>query len=115
MRHLLGLFFFILLQSTETQGENGNNGINASVSVQKEREPVTRYVQKSILPPKLCADAIRVHLSVANTLHQHLDFSFREDDNTTMDESAFNIYSLINTMALTLFKLASNRVGGRIN
>lgn len=71
-----------------------------------ESKKEIRYYASSTDDTKLCADAIRGHWGVENTLHWHLDFSFREDDNTTMDESAFNNYSLMNKMALTLLKLA---------
>ena len=37
---------------------------------------------------------------------RHLDYSFDEDDNTTMDKNAFNNFSILNKMALSLFKLA---------
>ena len=40
-----------------------------------------------------------------NKLHWHLDYSFGEDDNTTMDQNAFNNFSLLNKMALSLYKL----------
>lgn len=65
-----------------------------------------RYYASSTDDTKLCADAIRGHWDVENTLHWHLDFSFGEDANTTMDKSAFNNYSLMKKIALTLLKLA---------
>ena len=55
---------------------------------------------------ELCAEAIRGHWSVENNLHWHLDYSLMEDENTTMDKTAFNNYSLINKMVLSLCKLA---------
>lgn len=65
----------------------------------------TRYYITSLRDVELCADAIRGHWSVENKLHWHLDYSFDEDDNTTMDQNAFNNFSLLNKMALSLYKL----------
>lgn len=78
----------------------------------KPRKEV-RYYASSTDDIKLCADAIRGHWGVENNLHWHLDFSFGEDDNTTMDKAAFNNYSLMNKMALTLIKLAKPVMGNR--
>jgi predicted transposase YbfD/YdcC len=65
-----------------------------------------RYYIASISDVKLCADVIRGHWGVENTLHWHLDVNFYEDDNTTMDKNAFNNLSIINKMVLSLLKLA---------
>jgi len=64
-----------------------------------------RYYFTSLRDIETCAEAIRGHWAVENKLHWHLDFNFREDDNTTMDKNAFNNYSIINKMVLTLLKL----------
>lgn len=64
-----------------------------------------RYYAASIDDIELCAEAIRGHWGVENKLHWHLDYSMYEDDNTTMDEKAFNNLSLLNKMALSLYKL----------
>lgn len=65
----------------------------------------TRYYITSLREVQLCAEAIRGHWSVENNLHWHLDYSFSEDMNSTMDKNAFNNFSLINKMALSLCKL----------
>ena len=65
-----------------------------------------RYYAASMDDIELCAEAIRGHWSVENNLHWHLDYSLMEDDNTTMDKTAFHNYSLINKMVLSLCKLA---------
>lgn len=65
----------------------------------------TRYYITSLREVKLCAEAIRGHWSIENTLHWHLDYSFYEDMNSTMDKNAFNNLSVINKMALSLCKL----------
>ena len=64
-----------------------------------------RYYISSLTDIKECSDAIRGHWSVENQLHWHLDATFAEDDNTTMDKNAFNNLSILNKMALTLLKL----------
>ena len=41
------------------------------------------------------SNAIRLHWSVENKLHWHLDFTFKQDDNSTMDKNAlFNLQIL---------------------
>ncbi len=64
-----------------------------------------RYYITSLNDVELCADAIRGHWSVENQLHWHLDYTFHEDDDTTMDRQAFTNLSIINKMALSLLKL----------
>lgn len=64
-----------------------------------------RYYITSLKDVELCADAIRGHWSVENQLHWHLDYTFHEDDNTTVDRQAFTNLSILNKMALSLFKL----------
>jgi len=54
----------------------------------------------------LCAEAIRGHWGIENRLHWHLDATFREDENTTVNRTAFNNLSLINKMTLSLLKLS---------
>ena len=41
-----------------------------------------------------------------NNLHWHLDYSFSEDGQTTMDKQAFQNLSLVNKLVLSLCKLA---------
>lgn len=76
----------------------------------KKKEEV-RYYISSTDDIELCAQAIRGHWSVENKLHWHLDYSLSEDDNTTMDKTAFHNYSLINKMVLSLCKLAKPITG----
>jgi len=66
----------------------------------------TRYYITSLREVKICADAIRGHWGIENNLHWHLDYSFYEDMNSSMDKAAFNNFSLINKMVLSLCKLA---------
>lgn len=73
------------------------------VSGKKTKE--VRYYISSLTDVELCADAIRSHWGIENQLHWHLDVTFGEDDNTTMDKNAFNNLSILNKMVLTLLKL----------
>jgi predicted transposase YbfD/YdcC len=63
------------------------------------------YYIASLTDIELFSDAIRSHWGIENQLHWHLDATFGEDDNTTMDKNAFNNLSILNKMALTLLKL----------
>ena len=70
-----------------------------------KRTKERRYYIASTTDIELCADAIRSHWGIENQLHWHLDTTFSEDDNTTMDKNAFNNLSIMNKMALSLLKL----------
>ena len=72
-----------------------------------------RYYIASLTDVELCADAIRSHWGIENQLHWHLDATFSEDDNTTMDKNAFNNLSIMNKMALSLLKVVqpAHKVG----
>jgi hypothetical protein len=56
---------------------------------------------------ELCADCIRGHWSVENQLHWNLDANFDEDDNMTVDSNAFQNFSLMNKLSLSLLKLVA--------
>ena len=73
--------------------------------VSGKRTSERRYYIASLADVELCADAIRSHWGVENQLHWHLDVTFSEDDNTTMDKNAFNNLSIMNKMVLSLLKL----------
>ena len=75
------------------------------------RKEEIRYYIASTDDVELCALAIRGHWGVENNLHWHLDHSLDEDENTTMDKTAFHNYSLINKMVLSLCKLAKPVTG----
>ena len=81
------------------------------VSGKKTKE--YRYYITSLTDIELCSDAIRSHWGIENQLHWHLDVTFAEDDNTTMDKNAFNNLSILNKMALSLLKLVqpAHKVG----
>jgi len=71
-----------------------------------------RFYISSLADIELCAEAIREHWAVEG-FHWHLDCSFEEDENTTMDKGAFCCYSMMNKMALALCKLVQPFMGNR--
>jgi len=64
-----------------------------------------RFYITSLTDIELCADTVRAHWGIENQLHWHLDVTFSEDDNTTMDKNAFNNLSIMNKMVLSLLKI----------
>jgi len=66
-----------------------------------------RYYITSLTDVKLCADGIRGHWKIENQLHWNLDANFDEDDNMTVDRNAFQNFSLMNKLALSLLKLVA--------
>lgn len=74
----------------------------------------TRFYITSLQDVGLAAQAIRGHWNVENNLHWHLDYSFSEDGQTTMDKQAFQNLSLMNKLVLSLCKLAQPVLGGSI-
>jgi predicted transposase YbfD/YdcC len=61
----------------------------------------------SITDVELCADVIRGHWAVENQLHWRLDVNFLEDSTEIIDRFAFQNFSLLNKMALSLLKLVA--------
>jgi predicted transposase YbfD/YdcC len=72
----------------------------------KETKEIHYYIT-SLTDVKDSADAIRGHWSVGNLLHWHLDTTFREDDCTIANRKAFQNFSLMTKLALSLLKLAA--------
>jgi predicted transposase YbfD/YdcC len=70
--------------------------------VKKER----RLFISSVTDAALCAEAIRGHWAVENTLHWHLDATFGDDDDMTTDKNAYLNFSQFRRMALTLCKMS---------
>lgn len=63
------------------------------------------YYISSVTDAELCFDIISGHWAVENQLHWHLDVNFLEDATEIIDRSAFQNFSLLNKMALSLLKL----------
>lgn len=74
--------------------------------IKEEEYMEVRYYITSLKDVELAAEAIRGHWAVEDKLHWHLDYSFCEDDNSTIDKNAFQNYSLMNKLVLSLCKLA---------
>ena len=53
--------------------------------------------------------AIRMHWSVENKLHWHLDFTFRQDNNTTKNKSALMNLEIINKFVLAILNKVKYR------
>lgn len=60
------------------------------------------YISSLNVDIKQFANAIRNHWSVENKLHWHLDFTFREDKNTTMNKQALMNLQLVNKFTLAV-------------
>ncbi len=58
------------------------------------------YISSLNLDIVLFSKSIRVHWSVENKLHWHLDFTFREDKNTTSEKNALFNLQLVNKFCL---------------
>lgn len=60
------------------------------------------YISSLNVNIKLFASAIRNHWSVENKLHWHIDFTFREDKNTTINKNALMNLQLVNKFILAI-------------
>ena len=58
------------------------------------------YISSLFLNIKLFSNAIRNHWSVENKLHWHLDFTFKQDDNTTVNKKALMNLELVKKLCL---------------
>ena len=72
-----------------------------------------QYYISSLSDLRLCAGMIRGHWGVENGLHWQLDYTFRFDENSTMDRTALTNLGLMKKMALTLLKLFQPLLAGR--
>jgi predicted transposase YbfD/YdcC len=71
-----------------------------------EMKTERRLYISSVEDVELCAEAIRGHWAVENSLHWHLDHSFGDDADATTDKNAYENLALFRRMALTLCKMA---------
>jgi len=60
------------------------------------------YISSLYNDISLFKKAIRMHWSVENKLHWHLDFTFKQDDNTTKNKNALFNLQIIKKMTLAL-------------
>ena len=96
-------------------------GLRRYIRLEKETENLVaqakrleiRYYISSLSDLPLCAGLIRGHWGVENGLHWHLDYTFRFDENSTMNRTALTNLGLMKKMALTLLKLFQPLFTGR--
>ena len=70
-----------------------------------KKEPELRYYISSLdIDIELFSNAIRNHWSVENILHGHLDMTFKQDNNSTVDKEALFGLQLIKKISLGLLK-----------
>lgn len=77
-------------------------GMVKKTIVERGKEKVEKryYISSLRMNIELFAKAIRNHWSVENKLHWHLDFTFKEDKNTTMNKNALMNLQIINKFCL---------------
>ena len=63
------------------------------------------YISSLLLDIELFSRAIRTHWSVENKLHWQLDFTFKCDDNTTVEKKALYNLQILKKNALSVLKL----------
>ena len=74
-------------------------------TIEKNGEITTEYgyyIASIYLNITEFANAIRNHWSVENKLHWHLDFTFREDKNTTKNKNALMNLQIVNKFTLAI-------------
>ena len=70
-------------------------------NINKEPKIEMRYYISSLnIDIELFSKAIRNHWSVENKLHWHLDFTFKQDKNTTINKNALLNFEIINKFCL---------------
>jgi len=60
------------------------------------------YISSLFCDINLFSNAIRNHWSVENKLHWHLDFTFKQDNNTTANKMALLNLEIINKFCLAI-------------
>ena len=69
-------------------------------TLQETKVEYRYYISSLFLNIKLFSNAIRNHWSVENKLHWHLDFTFKQDDNTTVNKKALMNLELVKKLCL---------------
>ena len=69
-------------------------------TLQETKVEYRYYISSLFLNIKLFSNAIRNHWSVGNKLHWHLDFTFKQDDNTTVNKKALMNLELVKKLCL---------------
>lgn len=68
----------------------------------KETKEMRYYISSLYCDMELFSNAIRNHWSVENKLHWHLDFTFKQDSNTTVNKKALMNLEIINKFCLAI-------------
>lgn len=85
----------------EWKGLNSFGMVKKTIIKDTEVNIEKRYYISSLnIDIELFSRAIRNHWSVENKLHWHLDFTFREDNNTTMNKKALMNLQIVNKFCL---------------
>lgn len=82
------------------------------IKKENEEKAEIRYYITSLTDVKLCSEAIRGHWSVENNLHWQLDYSFREDFQTTIDKNALVNLSIVKKFILAILNLSKSKFKG---
>ena len=69
-------------------------------TLQETKVEYRYYISSLFLNIELFSNAIRNHWSVENKLHWHLDFTFKQDDNTTVNKKALMNLELVKKLCL---------------
>lgn len=79
-------------------------GLVKKTIIKNNKETVEKryYISSLYVNIELFANAIRNHWSIENKLHWHLDFTFREDKNTTLNKNALMNLQLVNKFILAI-------------
>lgn len=79
--------------------------VKKTINDGKNKEPKVEmryYISSLNIDIELFSKAIRNHWSVENKLHWHLDFTFKQDKNTTVNKNALLNFEIINKFCLGL-------------
>lgn len=83
-------------------------------TIEKDTETVIEcryYISNLDINIDLFAKVIRDYWGIENKLHWHLDFTFRQDKNTTLDKNALANLEIVNKFCLGILKRVQNLYG----
>lgn len=94
----------------EWKGLNSFGMVKKTIIKDNQKTIEQRYYISSLyINIDLFSHSIREHWSVENKLHWHLDFTFREDKNTTQNKNALMNLQLINKFCLAILSKVKSR------
>ena len=94
----------------EWKGLNSFGMVKKTIIKDNQKTIEQRYYISSLyINIDLFSRSIREHWSVENKLHWHLDFTFREDKNTTQNKNALMNLQLINKFCLAILSKVKSR------